>query len=316
MRRKYDLLGISEMEWGAGRRGASLGPAALHIAALEQGWDLGYAEAPVRFRPPYRLGHAQQPSATYLHEFADYYPRLSMKVREYARDARRFLWLSGDHSSTPGWFHGLRHTWPRMRWGMVWIDAHADIHTPYTSPSLNVHGMTVGMMMNLIDREEAIREVPPEMAQQWDRLLRFCRMPDDRPLLAAADLLYIGLRSVEPQEKHLIARNHIDGVWMTDPDDPFSVEKALRRAREKFSDHDALFISFDVDSIDRSLVAGTGTPVENGLDWHQAQTLLQALYEMRPVTALEIVEVNPLLDRQNETARRMARILRPFLVAP
>ncbi len=314
MRKKFDLLGISEMEWGAGRRGGSLGPAALHFAALEGGWDMGYGRAPIHLRAPYTPAHKERPSAYYLHEFAGYYPRLSMQVREYAPGLRRFLWLSGDHSSTPGWFHGLRHAFPERRWAMVWIDAHADLHTPYTSPSLNVHGMTVAMMMNLIDQEEAIRQPTPEMVRQWERILTFCRMPDETPLLSGADLLYVGLRSVEPQEKHLISRERIEGVWLDDPAS-FSVEAVLAHARKKFAGCDALFISFDIDVIDKTLVPGTGTPEPGGITWEQARRLLQGLYAMHPMVALEVVELNPLLDVQNQTADRMAEVLKSVFIA-
>lgn len=190
---------------------------------------------------------------------------------------------------------------------MIWIDAHGDLHTPFTSPSGNMHGMPLAALLGLDNEENKVRELAPDVTKHWHRWQRigskglFLKILPD-------DLVLLDIRDLEEQEWDAI--QHLDIKHFT-PDDrqqrgiDFIIEQTLLHLQ----DCDKIFVTFDVDSLDPSISRGTGTPSANGLSVDEAKELLQAFWNLPNLCGLEITEINPLLDSGNRMAKTMMQIL-------
>jgi arginase len=303
---------ICSSEVGAGKRGASLGPDAIRISAVNHFYNL-FDQLPTenikvnvinRYSPGYK-------SAKYIRLIAATHQKIARKMAKAQLDGYKTLIFSGDHSNAAGFLSGFREAYPDKKLGIIWIDAHGDIHSPYTSPSGNVHGMPVAIVLGIDNIEAQIKRLKPEVIEKWEKLKRTGRK-HITPKYLPEDLIYIGIRDLEEQEWNTIKTRNIR---FYNPDDirALGIETVAAQTAEYFSNYDAVYITFDVDSLDPSISRGTGTPVPDGLSIEQAKVLIKTFSRMPNFKALEVTEVNPLLDTENRMATAVVKILRDSL---
>jgi arginase len=217
--------------------------------------------------------------------------------------------LSGDHCCAGGTIAGIKCAFPEKRLGVVWIDAHADIHTPYTTPSGNMHGMPLAISLNEDNLSAKINEPNPAIAGYWNDLKNLGGIA---PKITQKDLIYISLRDTEKPEDDYIEKYSIENISV-DQIRKNGLERAIERVKEKMKDCDIVYVSFDVDSMDSVLVSkGTGTPVENGLSPEEAMYIMTKLSEWEKTVCIEMVEINPCLDNK---VNRMAEVAFEILEA-
>ena len=190
---------------------------------------------------------------------------------------------------------------------MVWIDAHADIHSPYTSPTGNVHGMPLAAAMAEDNIDCQINNVFVKTKKYWDALKNI-GVADTK--VQPEDIVYFGVRDTEEPEnkqmKKLNMRNYmVDEVRFR------GIETCVNEAIKKLEDCDLIYLSFDVDSMDCNLISyGTGTPVPKGFDQYEVMEIINRLIETKKIACLEFVEVNPLLDHKgNKMAETAFEVL-------
>ncbi|MGB1038768.1 MAG: arginase, partial [Bacteroidia bacterium] len=211
--------------------------------------------------------------------------------------------LAGDHSSAAGTISGIRSSFPDKRLGVVWVDAHADLHSPYTSPTGNVHGMPLAVCLNEDNLENKKNNVSEHSIAKWETLKSIDNIV---PKILKEDLVFIAVRDTEDEEDYLIAEKGIKNISVGE----LKLKGAEQIAEETLAylDHcDLLYISFDVDSMDCNLIShGTGTPVPNGLDELEATTLLTELAKSDKLCCFEVTEINPTLDEKTNTMAETA----------
>ena len=218
-------------------------------------------------------------------------------------DLNRFPFVfAGDHGSAGGTIAGIKKQFPEKRIGVVWIDAHGDIHSPYTTPSGNMHGMPVATALAEDNKENQRNTLSDEETEIWDRLKNIHGIC---PKILPEDLVYIAVRDIEKEEVDLINRLNICSHSVSDVRNKGAVN-IVEEIKSKFVDYDFIYISFDVDSMDPEFTShGTGTPVENGLKPDEALQIMDALLKTDKVICLEFVEINPCLD---EKKNKMAEV--------
>lgn len=300
-----DLI-LADWELGAGARGASLGPHVLAATAHRAGLPIGSGASNVARveAPPLTTRHLVTPSLEYLDAFVPYATRLCSAVEAAQRRGRRTLVFSGDHSNAMGSIAGFRRAHAGQRVGVVWIDAHGDMHSPWTSPTGNIHGLPVAAVLGADNLMHATRPVSQRQAAAW-RHLKYLGGASPLP---ASDFRLIDHRDLEDEEWALI-----DAIEL--PHHP--AEEVQRRGIDAvtaetvtaFADYDALYVTFDVDALDAPLVPGTGCPVPGGLSLDEAEHLLWALAALPQTRVIEITEINPLLDQRNSVAERITGLL-------
>lgn len=293
-------------ELGAGTRGASLGISALKVAALNAG-NTYFSEHRSTLVPnENELLFEANPTqyANYIDGIVKVYNYVSHYVSEEVTFNRRFpIVLAGDHSTAGATITGIKKSNPDKRLGVVWIDAHADLHTPYTTPSGNVHGMPLAICLGIDNIEKKRNNIPMPIAEHWEKLKH---MGDVFPKIEANDLVFIALRDTEEEEDFLTARMGIRN---------FAIEEVREKGTTQIVEDvlaylrgcDMIYISFDVDSMDCDLVSrGTGTPVPNGLTEEQATEIVCGLVTDPKTCCLEVTEINPTLDNKGNTMAETA----------
>ncbi len=295
-------------EIGAGTRGASMGPDAVKIAALDFGSSFFKKNRPVEVPHENRL--LLEPV---VHDYAKRIKgvfticdRVAKELTKTLKDPKYFpIVLGGDHSSAIGTVAGIKAAFPDKRIGIIWIDAHADLHSPYTTPSGNMHGMTLAALLAEDNMEMAVNKPDEDTIEFWNNLKKLGGM---EPKFNYSDLVYIGLRDLEMQEDALIKKNKVK---------VFSVTEIRRKAVERIAIEslnyldqcDLVYVSFDVDSMDSGISKGTGTPAPAGITEKEAGNLIYYLLRSRKVVCLEMVEINPTLDKENLMAENAFEIL-------
>jgi arginase len=303
---------ICSSEVGAGKRGASLGPDAIRIAAVNQFYNL-FDQLPVeeikvkkinRYSPDFK-------AAKYIKLIAATHQKIARKMYDAHMQGFNTLIFSGDHSNAAGFVAGFREAYPEAKLGLIWIDAHGDIHSPYTSPSGNMHGMPMAIILGLDNTEMQVKTMRPEIINRWERIKRTGKS-GTCPKLKPEDVFYIDIRDLEEQEWEII---HKYGIKYFTPADrkKIGIEAIIKTVTDYFKDYDGVYITFDADSLDPSISMGTGTPVPDGLSLDDAKKLLRAFSRMQNFKVLEVTEVNPLLDNQNKMAIAIVKILRDSL---
>lgn len=301
---------FNKSEIGAGTRGSSMGIDALMMAAISKGSSF-FQNTPAVYVNSQNHILAEPNSfkwAKYIDVLVRIYRDICAKVSEVIREKKFPIIISGDHASAGGSVAGIKAALPDKRLGIVWIDAHADLHSPYTSPSGNVHGMPLAAILNEDNKKFDPGDVKEQTVKQWEELKKVGGIsPKARP----EDLVFIGLRDTEKEEDYLIEKFNISHYTP-----PLLRQKGVQKViseikNEKLKNCDIVYVSFDVDCLDCLEVSyGTGTPVENGLLENEAKALLKALMDWEKVIGLEITEINPLLDnKQNKMAETTLEIL-------
>lgn len=306
MHKKIKFIEVKS-EIGAGTRGASMGVDAIKIAALDYGSTL-FKKHPSVQVPDHNDQLFEAPGSPYakrLKPILNIYEKLSATVAESLK-AREFpLILAGDHSTAGGTIAGIKAAYPKSRLGVIWIDAHADLHSPYTTPTGNVHGMPLAASLNEDNIANRMNKPDKETVDLWNKLKKLGGIA---PKINYQDLVFIAMRDVEPEETYLIKKNKVK-VFTTNDVKRHGVEKIARDTLAYLTSCQLIYISFDVDSMDSSISKGTGTPVRNGITEKEAGSLCVRLIQNEKVCCFEIAEVNPTLDKENLMAENTFEIL-------
>jgi arginase len=207
--------------------------------------------------------------------------------------------LAGDHSTAAATIAGIRRAHPSERLGVIWIDAHADIHSPFTTPSGNMHGMPLAIATAHDNLPETINDPDDVTRQLWRQLQELGGSQE--PALDLGDLIYIAVRDTEPAEDVTLISKSIP-VIRTEQVRREGPDAAARRCLEYLAAVDRIYVSFDVDALDSTICKGTGTPVPGGLWPDEAEAILRRLLADPRVCCWEICEINPHLDTLNTLA--------------
>lgn len=294
-------------EIGAGTRGASLGIEAIKIAALDfmSNFFIHFPSEKVPVENKLLFEPIESPYAKRIKGIAAIYDRVSKAVVDSIKGNFFPVVLSGDHSISGATIAGIKMAKPKSKLGVIWIDAHADLHTPYTTPSGNMHGMPLAASIGEDNRESGVHELDPETTKYWHHLKNIGKIC---PKVLPEDIVFISVRDFEREEKHLIDKYGIK-VISTKEVRSKGPENIVRAVTRYLSDCTDIYVSFDVDSLDAAISKGTGTPVSNGLREREAEDLISKFMQNRKVCCFEITEVNPTLDRENLMAEIAFNIL-------
>jgi arginase len=271
------------LDLGAGRRGVDMGPSAIRYAGLEQRLtelgvncvDLGNVASPVA-----EATAEHHPRARFLPAIRATCERIAELVGAALDDGRIPIALGGDHSIALGTLGGLASR--RGPGGALWFDAHADLNTPETTPSGNVHGMPLATALG--------RGGPDFESESWTL-----------PMLEPERVAIIGARALDRGERDLIAELRLAVHSMSELDRR-GIEAVVSDALERAAGATFVHISLDMDGLDPDVAPGVGTAVRGGLTYREAHLAMELVAESGLLSCLEIVEVNPILDRQNATA--------------
>ncbi|MDG1039799.1 MAG: arginase [Polaribacter sp.] len=280
---------------GAGTRGSDMGIDAIEIAAINKKnnyFDLfDYTDIATENESIYNK--VNNSFAKRIDSVLKQCTRLSNYVKVTLQENNFPIVLSGDHSSALGTISGVKAAFSKETVGVVWIDAHADIHSPYTSPSGNIHGMPLAAALADDNLDSQINEVSRETSDLWERMKNIGVLG---PKITADNVVYFGVRDTEAPEEKQIEKLGIKNYTVSEIRYR-GLEKCVNEAIEKLSNCDVIYISFDVDSMDCDMISyGTGTPVNKGFDQEEVTQIMKLFIETKKVVCLELVEVNPLLD--------------------
>lgn len=294
-------------ELGAGTRGASLGVDAIKIAALDfmSNFFVHFPSEKVETENNLLFEPIKSPYAKRIGGVLNIYDRLSKAVSDSIKGNFFPVVLSGDHSSAGGTIAGIKMAKPKSKLGVIWIDAHADLHTPFTTPSGNMHGMPMATAISEDNRESETHNVDEKTVAQWEQLKNTGKIPQK---VLPEDVVFIALRDYEKEEKHLIEKHGMK-VITTAEVRRIGAENVSRKVLRYLSDCTDIYVSFDVDSLDSAISRGTGTPVSNGLKEREAEDLISKFMQNRKICCFEITEVNPTLDKENLMAEIAFNIL-------
>lgn len=294
-------------EIGAGTRGASLGVEAMKIASLDLKSDFFKQHESVEVEHVNELlfDGAKHAYAKFIDGVMIMEERVCLEVYETLWDDYFPLIMAGDHSTAYGTIAGIKKANPSSRLGVVWIDAHADIHTPFTTPSGNMHGMPLSMACGIDNLECKVNDPRGETLEYWEQI-KNVGMPG--PKIYPEDIVYVAVRDLEKPENYLINKHNINFIE-ADEVKKLGSAKIAARVLEMLDHCDLIYVSFDVDSLDSRISTGTGTPVPNGLTVDEAKSLNVELAKSPKLVAWEIVEVNPTLDTENRMAENGFEIL-------
>ncbi len=294
------LLNPSEIT--AGTRGASLGPFALITAARKNRSSL-FGQSPVVCMKDCNSLLDKESTFNFAKNcdgLLTIFKELDTHISAiYKRNNFPFL-LSGDHGSAGGTIAAIRNAFPNKRLGVVWIDAHGDIHSPYTTPSGNMHGMPLSTALNEDNLPCKVNDISIEEKELWDSLKNIHGIS---PKISPEDLVFVSVRDTEEQEDTVIERLRIKNYGVAEVRAKSASQVAVE-ILHKLEACDLIYISFDVDSMDPQVTShGTGTPVDNGLFPDEAEIIMKGLLESQKVCCVEFVEINPCLDeKKNEMA--------------
>ena len=286
--RKIKVIGVP-LDLGASRRGVDMGPSAVRVAGLEARLESLGHEVRDGGNVSVALAETKRPgnqSAHYLKEITETCTRVADMVLKALTEGMTPVILGGDHSVAAGSVSGVSEFYRRQNQniGLLWIDAHADINTPETSPSGNVHGMPLAALAGL---------GPEPMAN----ILGFA--PKVRP----ENIVLVGVRDIDATEKQNIHRAGVTEVYtMRDIDERGMrtvMEEALRAAGRGTAGY---HVSLDMDWIDPEDAPGVGTPVRGGATYREAHLAMEILADHGRLLSFEVVEVNPVIDEHNRTA--------------
>jgi len=232
--------------------------------------------------------------------------KLAKEVQKAVEAPNTFpIVLLGDHSSSMGTVAGVKMAFPEKRLGVIWIDAHADIHSPYTTPSGNMHGMPVAAMLDEDNLSNRINDPDDEAIEYWEKLKSLGGI---RPKILPSDLIYVGMRDMEMQESAIIKKLNIRNYTVSEMRAK-GVERAAVEVLNYLDKCDIIHISFDVDCMDPSISRGTGTPTKNGITEREAGNFISRLLYSKKIASFEIAEINPTLDKENLMAENAFEIL-------
>ncbi|MEX2301764.1 MAG: arginase [Bryobacterales bacterium] len=284
---RVKILGVP-LDLGQRRRGVDMGPSAIRAAGLQarlREMDIDVEDAgDLTVVIPERQTIADS-RARYLQEIAAVCRRAAKRIGEFLDGSSTPLTLGGDHSLAVGTIAGAVRHFRRQKQslGVIWFDAHADCNTPDTSPSGNVHGMPLAACLGF---------GPAALTG----------LVGAAPLLNPANVVLVGVRQIDKQEKEIVRRAGITVFTIRDIDEQ-GMRRIVEQAIEIASRGTAGFhVSLDMDFLDPSAAPGVGTPCRGGAGYREAHLAMEWIADSQKLRAIEIVEVNPILDVQNQTA--------------
>ena len=278
------------LDLGASRRGTDAGPSALRIAGLNKaltkiGIEVS-GESDIQI-PTMESLAIDTPNVKYKKEILQVCRSLASQVFETMQKEQTPLVIGGDHSIAMGTISGLAKHFQQKgeRLGVIWFDAHGDMNLPSTSPTGNIHGMPLAHLLGYGDNDlSSIMSV--------------------KPALKAEDVVLIGLRDIDPIERGFINSSGVTAFTMRDIDQ-LGMQEVIRRALEIANRHTTGFhLSFDLDGCDPEVIPGTGTKVSGGASLRETHLLLEECALDGRMTSMEVVELNPFLDKANVSAER------------
>ena len=288
MRQSHIAVIGAPLDLGAGRRGVDMGPSAVRVANLHGRLaSLGYQVEDLGNVPVYQPESlpAGPRRSRYLPQIADTCRRLARAVENAASEDRVPLVLGGDHSVAVGTVSGMSRYMRRKKrsLGLIWIDAHADMNTPQTSPSGNVHGMPLAC---------CIGQGPRELTHLYGYA----------PKVAPENTALVGVRDIDQLEKPHVRNSGVRSFTMREID-----ERGLRAIMEEAiqiasAGTGGFHVSLDMDAVDPQEAPGVGTPVRGGITYREAHLAMETICDSRNMVSMEVVEVNPVIDEANRTA--------------
>ncbi len=292
--RKIGILGVP-MDLGQGRRGVDMGPSALRYARLQEVLEgLGHQihdHGDVKVPVVESLRHQTHENGgmVYLEQIRDACLQTIETIGNMERDTFPVV-LGGDHSIAMGSVTGASRG---ERVGLLWVDAHADFNTPQSSPSKNIHGMPLAHLCGLGDSRLVDLGWPGAKV---------------RP----EDVVLIGIRSLDAGEVQFLRERGMTVLSMKALDIQ-GIPAIAQTVTQKFAGFSKVHVSLDADVLDPEIAPGVGTPVPGGLTYREAHLLMELLSDTNLVTSLDLVEVNPILDVANRTARIMVELASSLL---
>jgi len=285
-KQRIHIVGVP-MDLGAGRRGVGMGPSAIRIANVTQhlrglGYDVA-DDGDVAVPSPEGRSHGPE-NCRYLSEIYHVCNRLRMRVARIVAAGATPLVLGGDHSIAIGTVAGIAEHYRAsgQEIGLIWVDAHADMNTPQTSPSGNVHGMPLAVLLGMGHE-------------------RLVRMGDFWPKVPRDNVCLIGIRNLDEHEKEIVRSSGVHAYTMRQIDER-GMKAVMAEAIELACRGTAGFhLSFDLDGMDPSDTPGVGTPVKGGIDWREANLLAELAADSQRLLGVEITELNPVLDVRNQS---------------
>lgn len=283
------VIGNLHLDLGAGRRGVDMGPSAIHLAGLKAEIEaLGHSvrETFAISVPSQEMTGPGDAHARYLAPITEVCAALADHVEDALEKGRFPVVLGGDHSVAIGTISGLARYWRKrkQRVGVVWVDAHTDMNTPDTSPSGNIHGMPLAVLLGY---------GPPELV----------RIAGDQPALDPRDVCVIGARDVDATERELVRRSGVRVYTMSELDERGTatcVNEALHRVTHGTA---GVHLSFDLDGVDPRYAPGVGTPVPGGLSFRESHLICEKAAATGRLLGVEMVEFNPVIDTENRTGK-------------
>jgi len=280
---QIDIIGVP-IDLGADRRGVDMGPSAIRYAHLQNRLEaLGYT---VQDEGNVEVAIAEMCKITdakmkYIDCIVPMSRRIAGAVATSVQAGNFPLVLGGDHSLSIGSVRGAARN---KKIGVIWIDAHPDFNTAETTPSGNIHGMSLALLAGMGDKR---------LVQLWDESL---------PVIDPTKIAIIGARDVDSGEKANLQKAGAMVMGM-EQIDRYGMVTAIEKAIERVSrDVDGIYLSFDMDSLDPEHAPGVGTPVPAGLTQREAHLACEMISETKKLIGMDLVEVNPILDGQNKTA--------------
>jgi arginase len=292
--RGVTLIGVP-LDLGAGRRGVDMGPSAIRVAGVhERVRQLGlevddWGDLPVKIQETQGPG---DPRLKYLNEILEVCGELRDRVERALGAGGMPVVLGGDHSVAMGTIAGLARHFHRKKQkvGLVWFDAHADANTVETTPSGNIHGMPLAVVLGL---------GTPSLVN----------LAGHSPMVDGARAALVGIRDVDEAERANVKASGIGAFTMRDVDERGMravMEEAIKRASAGTA---GIHVSVDMDGMDPELAPGVGTPVPGGISYREAHLAMEMLADTGRVISAELVETNPILDDRNGTARLGVELL-------
>ncbi len=287
MPQKVRIIGVP-MDLGQSRRGVDMGPSALRVAGLQARIkqlghtveDIGNISVKQAEEMHYGEKHAK-----YLNEISETCKVLAETVQKSLDEGFLPLVLGGDHSIAVGVMSGVSAHFRKKekQIGYVWLDAHGDMNTPDSSPSGNIHGMPLASVMGF---------GAPELVE----LLGF------KPKVEPQNVVLIGIRDLDGQEKRLVKKSGVHVFTMRDIDERGMREVMSEALKFATDDTDGIAVSLDMDFVDPSDAPGVGTPVRGGVTYREAHLAMEMITDSEAMASLEVVEINPVIDEHNRTA--------------
>lgn len=280
---KIDIIGVP-IDLGADRRGVDMGPSAIRYAHLQRELEeLGYTvedkgniEVPIA-----EMCSITEPKLKYIDCIIPMGRRVSGAVATSMQGGRLPIVIGGDHSLSVG---SIRGAAKHKKLGVIWVDAHADFNTNETTPSGNIHGMPLAALCGMGD---------PRLVSLWD---------EAAPVIDPRRVAVLGARDLDSGEKLNLREAGVMVMGM-EQIDRYGMVRAIEKCIERVSrDVDGIYLSFDMDSMDPRHAPGVGTPVPGGLTYREAHLVCELIAETGKLIGMDVVEVNPILDVQNQTA--------------